>query len=150
MTSRAVHCLLIVLAMSMFTSHSTSHSATDEQIRYQVIVHPDNPVSSVSRSFLRDAFLKKAIEWDSGETILPIDLAWTFPERRRFTEQILRKTPAQLKNYWNQQIFSGKGVPPPEAPSVGAVLQYVLANPGAVGYVPAGVDAGDAKVLVVH
>lgn len=145
MTSRALYGLLLVLAMSMFASTSSAQEA-----RYKVIAHPAVEVTAVSESFLRDAYLKKAVEWGSGETILPVDLAWKFEERRRFTEEILRKTPAQLKNYWNQQIFSGKGVPPPEAASVAAVVQYVLANPGAIGYVPANVDAGDAKVLVVQ
>ena len=62
---------------------------------------------------------------------------------------MLRKTPAQLKSYWNQQIFSGKGVPPPEADSTADVIAYVLANPGAVGYLPVDVDPGRAKVVEV-
>ena len=138
---RAVIALLVVFAVGV--------SSADEAPRYKVIVHPDNPAQSVNRSFLRDAFLKKSREWGKGEAIRPVDLSSKFSVRARFTEEVLKKTPSQLKNYWNQQIFSGKGVPPPEAESVSALVAYVLANPGAVGYVPADVDTRSAKVITV-
>jgi hypothetical protein len=98
---------------------------------------------------LRDAYLKKAKEWSGDGTVRPVDLSTKFQIRVKFTRDVLKKTPAQLKNYWNQQIFSGKGVPPPEAESTSAVIKYVLANPGAVGYIPANVDPGGAKVIAV-
>lgn len=117
---------------------------------YKVIVHPANPATSVSRDFLRDAYLKKVSEWSDGSTVLPIDLTSRYPERERFTRAVLRKTPAQLRSYWNQRIFSGKGVPPPEAESPADVVAYVLANPGAVGYVPAATDTERVKVIQVR
>jgi len=117
---------------------------------YKIIVHPDNPATTVSRDFVRDAFLKKATQWSSGETLRPIDLSTSFPIRERFTTEILKKTPAQLKNYWNQRIFSGKGVPPPEVDTVAEMIAYVASEPGAIGYIPAHVDPGDAKVVEVE
>lgn len=117
--------------------------------QFMVIVHPDNPSDGVSRDFLRDAYLKKATTWH-GETIRPIDLSSKFPEREHFIRQVIRKTPAQLRSYWNQQVFSGKGVPPPEAASVADVVAYVVANPGAVGYIPVDADPGRAKVIRIY
>jgi ABC-type phosphate transport system substrate-binding protein len=138
--------------MLVWLGVSTSSSSRTEAAPaggYKIIVHPDNPVTTVDHDFLRDAYLKKATEWNRGETIRPVDLAPKFPVRDEFTQGVLRKTPSQLKNYWNQQIFSGKGVPPPEADSPRAVIAYVLANPGAVGYIPASIDPGGAKVIAV-
>jgi hypothetical protein len=60
---------------------------------------------------------------------------------------VLRKTPAQLRSYWTQRIFSGTGVPPPEAETPTAALAFVLANPGAVAYVPSTLDTGRARVV---
>jgi ABC-type phosphate transport system substrate-binding protein len=111
-----------------------------------VIVHPDNPATSVDRDFLRDAFLKKRTEWGPQQTIRPIDLPAS-SARDRFTQDVLKKSSTQLRSYWNQQIFSGKGVPPPTAKSIAAAIAYVLANPGAVAYLPADADPGRAKVL---
>lgn len=123
--------------------------AADQGPAFKVIVHPDNPVSDVDRALLRDAFLKRATEWSNGDTIRPIDLTRRFPVRDRFTRDVLKKTPSQLKSYWNQQIFSGKGVPPPEADAVADVIAYVLDHLGGVGYVPASADVGDAKPVRV-
>jgi ABC-type phosphate transport system substrate-binding protein len=145
MSPRTIASWLLVVFLIAFSTRSLADDA-----KLKVIVHPDNPATSVSRSFLRDAYLKKSTEWRGGEVILPVDLAWRFAERRAFTEQVLQKTPAQVKNYWNQQIFSGKGVPPPEADTPRSVIAYVLANPGAVGYIPANVDPAGAKVLAVQ
>jgi hypothetical protein len=112
-------------------------------------VNPKNPITAIDRGFLREAYLRRATDWTTGEPIRPIDLANRFAVRERFAIDVLRKTPAQLKRYWNQQIFSGKGVPPPEAESPAAAVAYVLGNPGALAYVPADADTGRAKVIGV-
>jgi ABC-type phosphate transport system substrate-binding protein len=113
---------------------------------FQVIVHPDNPATAVDRGFLRDVYHKKTTCWRGGAVARPIDLP-PGRVRERYTQSVLKKTRAQLRSYWNQQIFSGKGVPPPAAESVAAAIAYVRGNPGAVGYVPAGADVTGAKVV---
>lgn len=123
----------------------TSMSIAGEE-RFKVIVHPDNPSDAVSRDFLRDAYLKKETEWH-GHTLRPIDLTLKHGVREQFTKDVIRKSVAQLRTYWTQQVFSGKGAPPPEVDSAAAVVDYVLANPGAVGYVPANADTGKARVI---
>jgi ABC-type phosphate transport system substrate-binding protein len=117
---------------------------------FKLIVNPDNPYDSVDRDFVRDAYLKKATEWNDGAAIRPIDLAPRFPARDKFTEHVIRKTPAQLRTYWNQQIFSGKGVPPQEAETVPDAIGYVLANRGGIAYIPPDVDPGRAKVIRIR
>jgi len=118
-------------------------------VKFKVIVHPKNPVSSVDRDFLRNAYLKKETVWRKDQTIRPIDLPAKSAIRVEFSRAVLKKSPSQLKTYWNQQIFSGKGVPPPEVGSVSDVVSYVLTNPGAVGYIPADADPRGAKVIEV-
>ena len=118
--------------------------------RFVIVVHPDNPVRAVDREFLRDAYLKKATDWGNGETIRPVDLATRFEVRDVFTREVLRKTPAQLRSYWNQQIFSGKGTPPVEADSIREMLEYIASNVGAIGYLPAGAAPARVKVVEVR
>jgi ABC-type phosphate transport system substrate-binding protein len=142
-TPRAI--LLVLVAMFALTSRTIA----DEE-RFKVIVNPANRVDSVSRDLLRDAYLKRASSWSGGETIRPVDLSSKFSVRQRFAHEVVRKTPSQLRSYWNQQIFSGKGVPPPEADSTSDLIAYVLANPGAVGYLPIDIDPGKAKVIRIR
>lgn len=134
---------LLILAMVLSGLAGPSIAGKEE---FKIIVHPDNPSESVSRDFLRDAFLKKETEWH-GHTIRPIDLTSRHSVRELFIKDVIRKSPAQLRTYWAQQVFSGRGVPPPEVASPAKVLEYVLANPGAVGYLPADADPGKAKVI---
>jgi hypothetical protein len=116
---------------------------------FKVIVHPDNPTTRIHRGFLRRAFLKKDLRGKHGASLRPIDLPRGTAARERFTRDVLKKSSAQLRNYWNQQVFSGKGVPPPEADSEDAAIAYVLANPGAVGYLPTDADPQGAKVIEI-
>ena len=117
---------------------------------FVVIVQRSNPITTVDNDFLRAVFLRKAVRWSSGEAIRPIDLPKGIVARDRFTRDVLGKTPAQLRNFWVQRIFSGTDIPPPEAASTAAAVAYVLANPGAVTYVPADANIGDAKVITIR
>jgi ABC-type phosphate transport system substrate-binding protein len=126
---------------------STRAASADD---FKIIVHPENRVSDIDRAVLRNAFLKKATSWPGGRGFRPIGLTSKFSERSHFVVEVLKKTPAQLKSYWNQQIFSGKGIPPPEADSVASIVAYVVANPGAVAFVPASADVGKAKVITIR
>jgi ABC-type phosphate transport system substrate-binding protein len=126
-----------------------SSAASDDE--FKVIVHPENHIHAIDKDFLRSAFLKTAIRWtQDGKPIRPIELAEGNPARSRFTQAVLGKTPAQRRNYWVQRIFSGTAVPPPDAESPAAVIAYVVANPGALGYIPASLDPGRAKVVEVE
>jgi ABC-type phosphate transport system substrate-binding protein len=145
---RASRILALVAVVAVWLCGSTRSIAADD--RYELIVNAENSVTEVDKDFVRDAFLKKSTSWGSGEALRPIDAPSKLAARDRFTQDVIRKTPAQLKNYWNQQIFSGKGVPPPEADSVAQILGYVLANPGAIGYVPVGTDVRGAKVIRIR
>jgi ABC-type phosphate transport system substrate-binding protein len=143
-------CLLASLSLSWLRDAS---SAVAEREQYRVIVNPHNEIVAIDREFLRDAYLKKQTEWPPGRpggAIRPVSLSRKFAAHDQFARGVIQKTPAQLKTYWNQQIFSGKGIPPPEVDTTDDVIAYVLANPGAIGYLPAHVPPGAAKLIEVR
>jgi len=144
---RRTTAYLLLVAICCLTASGVASQAS---ATYQVIVHPDNRIGEVSKEFLQNAFLKKAVAWGDGETVLPVDLSKKFPVRAEFGRDVLKKTPVQLRRYWNQLIFSGKGTPPPEMSSEAAVIAYVLAHRGAVGYLPADSPPGRARVVRVR
>jgi ABC-type phosphate transport system substrate-binding protein len=113
-------------------------------------VHPDNPQASAPRDLVADAFLRKTTDWPDGQGIRPVDLPASSATRARFSETVLKRSVAAVKHYWQQIIFSGRGVPPPELESDAAVIGYVLQHRGAIGYVSGSADLGKAKVLVVR
>jgi ABC-type phosphate transport system substrate-binding protein len=123
-----------------------SHSAGE----YVVIVNPTNPITTVERRFLEDAFLKRVTRWPSDQPIRPVDQGPGSPVRRAFTEEVLRRSVEAVKGYWQQHIFSGRDVPPPELDSDAEVIKYVLRYDGAIGYVPSGANLNGCKVLIVE
>jgi len=115
----------------------------------RVIVHPDNPVSSLPRDTASKMFLKKTAQWDHGVAVLPVDLVPTHPAREACSQEIHGKSVSMIKNYWQQQIFSGRNAPPPEKASDADVLAHVRANPGAVGYVSGDTEPEGVKTLTL-
>jgi hypothetical protein len=117
---------------------------------YRIICHPGNPTTVVERSFVEDAFLKKVRAWPGGEALRPVDQTPESPVRRRFSEEVLRRPVDAVRAYWQQHIFSGRDVPPPELDSDEDVVRYVARGRGAVGYVSASATLEGVKVLMVR
>lgn len=116
---------------------------------FKIIVHPSNQVSSMTKDEASKLFLKKVTEWENGHPVLPIDLGAASSVRENFSKEIHGKTVTAIKSYWQQKIFSGRDVPPPEKQSDTEVLAYVQANADAIGYIAEGSPAGNAKVVKI-
>ena len=109
---------------------------------FTVIVNATNPVASMPRDDVAKLFLKKTVAWQSGQAVSPVELPAAAKAREAFAHTVLNKSIAQVKSYWQQQIFSGRDVPPPEKQSENDVVAFVRSNPGAIGYVSKGADIG--------
>jgi ABC-type phosphate transport system substrate-binding protein len=105
---------------------------------FVVVVNDQNASESVSRTAVSRFFLKKASRWENGAAVLPVDLPANSPIRDAFSREVLAKSVSSIKAYWQQQIFSGRDVPPPEKGDDAAVLEFVQSNPNAIAYVSAG------------
>jgi ABC-type phosphate transport system substrate-binding protein len=116
---------------------------------YKVIVHPSNPATQLTRLKVGEIFLKKTNRWPDGHPILPVEPSGKSPVRQRFTLEIYGKQVIAISAYWQQMIFSGKGVPPPEKSNDADVVAFVRDTPGAIGYVWAGADLSGVKVVTV-
>lgn len=115
---------------------------------YVVIVNGGNAVKSLSKEQLTSIFLKKTVKWDGGAVIAPVDQDKSSKVRESFTKAVHGRSVSAVDSYWQQQIFAGKDVPPPERDSDADVIAFVKANPNAIGYVSAGSAVpADVKVL---
>ena len=142
---RALRTIVCLLALGALAAGSSRASTSG----YRVIVNSANPSSALDRKFLTDAFLKKTTRWPTGELIRPVDLGSDSPVRRRFSEEVLNRSVSAVKSYWQQLIFSGRAIPPPEMDNDEEVLRYVAKYPGAVGYVSSVGEMTGVKVVSV-
>jgi ABC-type phosphate transport system substrate-binding protein len=142
--------LLPILVLLVVSAFLAPPAGAQDSASYKVIVNEANPVSAISKEQLSRIFLGKMTSWDHGTRIAPVDLTEQSATRERFSKDVHGRTVAAVQNYWRQQIFSGRGVPPPEKASDSEVLAYVKTNPGAVGYVSADSSVNGVKVLTVR
>jgi hypothetical protein len=143
LTRRAAVALLLTLVPVAVAR------AADQPPEFRVIAHVGIPGSSVDRAFVADVFLKNVTRWPNDEMARPVDQRPDTDARRKFSESVLRRSVAAVKTYWQQRIFSGRGVPPAELDSDEAVVRYVEAHPGAIGYISGAAPHGKTKVLTV-
>lgn len=117
---------------------------------YKVIVNLANPAVSMRRDELVKMYLKKTTSWPNGHRVIPLDLVESSPVRKRFSEEVLEKSIAATKAYWQHQVFSGRDVPPLEKSTGAEVVEYVRSHPDALGYVPLSESAERVKVLIIE
>jgi len=133
--------LLIVAALA------APHARAESSGAYRLVVHPSNGAREVDRSFVAQAFLKKITHWPNGDTIEPVDLDQRSPVRRRWSDEVLNRSVEAVKSYWQQMIFSGRALPPPEVTNDQQVIDFVLHRAGGIGYVSADANLRGARTL---
>ena len=85
--------------------------------QYRVIVNSANPTTTLSKDDLARVYLKKMSSWKHGQSVTVVDLGPKSPVRADFSLSVLGRDVPTMKNYWQQSLFSGRGVPPIEQPS---------------------------------
>jgi ABC-type phosphate transport system substrate-binding protein len=130
----AAACAAVPLAATSVAAGATRA----DQPAFVVVVHRANPAEALPREQVARLFLRKVKRWPDGAEAEPVDLAPNAPARAAFTRAVLGKSVATVRAYWQQRIFSGAEVPPPEKMAEAEVLEYVRTHPAAVTYVSGG------------
>lgn len=121
-----------------------------ETVGFRIIVNAQNPASSLTNGFIADGFLKKVSDWSDGPRLQPVDQKASSETRRVFSLVVLGRSVAAVRTYWQQRVFSGRGVPPPELDGDTEVVRYVSSHRGAIGYVSDAAKLDGVKVIMVH
>lgn len=112
-----------------------------------VIVHPDNPIGELDSKGIQDIYLGKKKRYPGGSVAVPIDHNGDPAIRSGFNSSVLGKDASQLKSYWAQRIFTGKGQPPKRVNGDVEVKKLVAKNPAIIGYVDASSVDDTVKVI---
>ena len=139
-----------IIALILLALAAGPASAEPARPPYILIVHPGSRPAALDRKFLAEVFLRRTTRWPDDTPILPVDLAPDARARARFSQDVLARSVASVRSYWQQRIFSGQGLPPPELGDDDAVVSYVLSHPGAIGYVSAGTPLSGAVPVEVN
>ena len=127
---------MTIIALTLAVGALTAPVAAQDR-DFVVIVNSFNPFVTIRADDLSRIFLKKSATWSNGQAAQPVDQPEGSTLRRRFTARVLNRDTASMKSYWQQQVFSGRTIPPPALDSDAAVLEFVRQHPYGVGYVSA-------------
>ena len=147
---KTYYITVVTMCLAVILFFSNTKTQAQAEVPYKVVVHPSNPVSSINRDELAKLFLKKSATWKSGTKAVPVDQKSSSKVRHEFSKDILKRSVSAVKAYWQQKIFSGLDLPPPQKSNDHAVLSYVSANKGAVGYVSVIPSTSKVKLLRIR
>ena len=120
---------------------------------FQVIVSVSNPLTSIERERLARIFIKSETRWENGREIAVVDQSGRSPVRLNFSRDVLKTVGmsrmSAIQSYWQQQLFSGRGSPPPIKATDTEVRDFVAENPSAIGYVAADAELDGVKALTI-
>jgi ABC-type phosphate transport system substrate-binding protein len=145
MRFRAVICVALIAVAG-----AVMPAPAEPAAEFRVIVNRDNPIAAIDRALLADFYLKRITRWTDDRLVQPVDRDASAAVRERFSEEVLRRPPMAVKSYWQQLIFSGRALPPPEFSDDELVIAYVASHPGGVGYVSATTPARGVKTIEVR
>lgn len=133
MTHPAVRGLFAAAGFALWAPPHTPTIAI-ARVEFVVVVNDSNPMLEIDRDGLSRIFLKRSTSWPSGRSIQPVDLPIEDGSRNAFSRVVLHKSINAVRAYWQQQIFSGRDVPPAEK-SEADLLSAIKSDGGAIGYV---------------
>ena len=139
-----------LLALAAGTARVAAAQRTPQPVEKQfvVIVGEASPITSISREQLSQIFLKKSKVLPGGREAMPVDVVGHAKVRIAFSNVVHKRSVVAIENFWNQQIFGGKDVPPPQMAREVDIVAFVRGNPDAVGYVSPTVELGQGVRVV--
>lgn len=114
-----------------------------------VIVHADNPVTSLTARQTAELYLGRVRTFDTGQYAVVVDQGRDDPLRGRFFKDVSGMSIGQVTAYWSRLQFTGQVQPPRNVEGDAAVLDFVRRNPAAIGYVSSTTTLTDPKVKTV-
>jgi len=118
---------------------------------FKLVVNAEQRSEKLTKDDASRIFLKKMTRWSDGTEIRVVQPKGDTAVRSAFDNAIHDRSPAAIRTYWAQMVFSGRDVPPVEKANEEAILDFVKQNKGAIGVVsegatlPGGVKAIDLK-----
>ena len=128
-------CLLLV-------SHTT-------QAQVVIVVNPSAKASEIAKSALADIFTGGSTSFKDGSHAVPVTLKGGVTHED-FLKTYVGKNDGAFRAAWRAAVFSGQGTMPRTFDSEAALLDYVAATAGAIGYVSKDSDRSKVKTLDVR
>ena len=113
-----------------------------------IITHTKVSDISLSCTDIKNIFLGKKATWSDGQQITFVILN-SGDVHKAFLKYYVKKNPSQFLNYWRHMLFTGKGMEPKAFNSEQALMEYVAAHEGVIGYISNETPAVGVRVMPI-
>ncbi len=112
------------------------------------IVHPSNPVSSMSLADVRNIYLGRVTFWRNNVPVQAYARPASSPAGREFL-RILGMTPSRFRHHWQTRQLSGQGVAPAIINGFDELANRIAGSRGGIGVAMQGEGSASARVKLV-
>lgn len=100
-----------------------------------VVARSESDFGGLSKNEIINIFLGRYRQLAGGQIAEPIDLPMQSTERSAFYERLIGKTSAEINAYWARLLFTGRVTPPRQVDNSERLIETLLGNPRAIGYI---------------
>lgn len=114
----------------------------------EIVVNSSVKGIDISTSELRDIFSGARTSLSSGAHIVPVTLK-DGATHEAFLKEHIGKSDSAFRATWRNLVFTGQASMPRSFDTEAALLEYVAATPGAIGYASKNAKHDNVKTLAV-
>ena len=133
----------LAAALAFVLTCNANLACADEVV---VIVNKNN-TNIVDQQYIARLYTGMIKGWPDGSPAFPVDQMEGSEARAAFYATVVGKSQSTMRAIWQQNIFSGNGLPPRIASPDAAMKVMVATNRNAIGYILA--SQLDASVKVI-
>ncbi len=113
-----------------------------------IVANKSVTVQQVTEAQIRELFTGTKTRFSDGSRAVPVVLKGG-PVHEVFLHRHVGDSPEEFRSRWRRMVFTGQGSMLKEFSSEAAMLEYVAATPGAIGYASRVTDPEAVKILSV-
>jgi hypothetical protein len=114
-----------------------------------VIMAAAVPITDISWSTLRRAFLGEMAEYQSGKRLIPFNAPPGAIARVIFDKRVLNLSADEVGRFWVDRRIRDEGAPPRTVPTHELAVRVAAGVAGAITYVPADVPMKGVRILTI-
>jgi len=115
---------------------------------YAVVVHPEN-TSELDYQTVKRIFLGKETAFSNGELATVLTHSPDSSLRAEFDEAVLKRKTFAVDAQWSKLVFTGRGTMPQTVQSDQEMIDLILQNKNAIGFIETSSVISDVKVVKI-
>jgi ABC-type phosphate transport system substrate-binding protein len=135
---RTAHCLMLLALLG-----SWSAAGAQDVV---LVANKGVQISEITNNDLRAIFIGTKTRFADGSHAVPVTLKGG-AAHEVFLKHYVGEDPEEFRSQWRKVVFTGQGAMPRAFDSESALIEYVAATPGAVGYVSRISSQDNVKLL---